>query len=135
MQQINTIKDGAISVSQRKITLGFKCSPSVKAYLALDAESKGLTLSAYVESLIIAMPKLNDQLNYFIIENQNIQNKIDSMSKRISVYENKQLNDLYKNNLNKIVTYTNKKGDIVEKEILILQDVYEVIINSFQYTI
>lgn len=135
MHKINTIDDGTISVSQRKITLGFKCLPSVKAELSQEAESNGLTLSAYVESLINDLPELNDQLNNLITENQNIQNRISLVSKRLSIYENEHLNDLYKNHLNKTVTYINKKGEKVEKEILILPDVYEVIINSFQYTL
>ena len=135
MHTINTIDDGTISVTQRKITLGFKCLPSVKAELSLEAEAKGLTLSAYVESLINDIPELNDQLNNLITENQNIQNRIALVSKRISIYENEHLHDLYKNHLNKTVTYTNKKGEKVEKEILILPDVYEVIINSFQHTV
>ena len=135
MPTINTIEDGAISDSQRKITLGFKCLPSLKAGLSKEAEARGLTLSSYVESLIIDIPELYDQLNKLNTENLNIRNRIALISKRISIYENEQLNDLYKNHQNKTVTYINKKGEKVEKEILVLPDVYEVIINSFQHTV
>lgn len=135
MERINAMGKESNLDSERKITLGFRCLPTVKEKLLQEADAEGLTLSAYVESLINDMPELNDRLNYFITENQNMQNRIVLASKRITIYENEQLHFLYKNHLNKTVTYTNKKGEKVEKEILTIPDIYEVIINSFQYTV
>ena len=126
--------EAKVSDGQRKVTLGFKCMPSLKEKLSEIAESKGLTLSAYVESLLDDFPEKNEQINYLITENQKIQDRIALVSKRLTIYENDYLHELFKSHANKKVTYTNKRGEKIEKEILILPDIYEVIINSFQYT-
>lgn len=134
MQAINTSDTEPSVDSQRKITLGFKCLPSLKSALSQEAEAEGLTLSSYVEILINEIPEKNNQINQLSEENRNIKSRIDLLLKRVAVYENDYLKDLYKKHLNQTVTYINTKDESIKKEILILPDVYEIIINSFKYT-
>ena len=134
METTNTSDVETTIDSQRKITLGFKCLPSVKAMLMEEAEEEGLTLSSYVESLINQMPENNNQMTQMLDENGKLKSRIALMTKRLSIYENECLQNLYMSHLNQTVTYTNLKGEKVEKEIVFLPDVYEVIINSFKYT-
>ncbi len=134
METTNTSDVETTIDSQRKITLGFKCLPSVKAMLMEEAEEEGLTLSSYVESLINQMPENNNQMTQMLDENGKLKSRIALMTKRLSIYENEYLQNLYMCHLNQTVTYTNLNGEKVEKEIVFLPDVYEVIINSFKYT-
>lgn len=127
--------EAKLSDDQRKVTLGFRCLPSVKAELSEIAESKGLTLSAYVESILNEIPERDELVNNLITENKKMLDRIALLSKRLTIYENEYLHELYKSHRNKNVTYTNTKGEKVEKEIQILPDVYEVIINSFQHKV
>jgi hypothetical protein len=124
-----------INDSQRKITLGFKCLPILKARLSHEADEVGLTLSAYVESLVNAIPKKNDDINKLLEENQKLKNEHTVFTKRISVYENDYLKNLYNSYKNKSVNYTNQKGENIQKSIVSITDVYDVIIDSFKYKI
>jgi len=106
--------------------------PTMKARLAQEAAEDGLTLSSYVESLINDIPIINYQNNNLIGENKALRNEVNLITKRISIYENDTLKEVFKSHLDQTVTYTNKKNEKVEKKISLLTDVYEVIINSFQ---
>ena len=134
METIKTMYEVTDINSQRKITLGFKCLPIVKARLSQEADEEGLTLSSYVESLINTIPERNNQINNLLRENRNIKNEIGLFAKRIAVYENDYLKKLYDSHKNENVTYINRNGEQVQKLILLMPDVYEVIINSFKYT-
>ena len=51
MQNTNQEKEASIETT-KKITVGFKCDPSLKAKLSKDAQQLDISLSEYVESLI-----------------------------------------------------------------------------------
>jgi len=118
-----------ISYGQRKVTLGFKCTPQLKLLLAKKAANSGLTLSAYVESLIENSEKLIIELTQSV---QQLKNENTVISQKISFYENDILKALEKNYKGKTVSYINSKGENINLVIQSLGDVYTIMINSFK---
>jgi macrodomain Ter protein organizer (MatP/YcbG family) len=47
-----------LDTATRKVTIGFKCNPKIKLKLAQDACKYGLTLSEYVENLILNLEEV-----------------------------------------------------------------------------
>lgn len=115
------------------VTLGFKIKSEVKLKLAEDAEKLGLTLSSYVKRLV-------DDGNYFIDEiKDQVKKEKDKLIKektelqeRITFYENDTLQNLFKEHKSQMISYINSVGVKVNKEIVNIQDVYEIIISSFK---
>jgi endo-beta-N-acetylglucosaminidase D len=70
-----------------------------------------------------------NEINHLLEENQKIKIEIGLFDKRIAVYENDYLKNLYDSHKNQSVTYLNRKGEKVQKGILLIPDVYEIIIN------
>jgi hypothetical protein len=119
----------AVKESNKKVTLGFKCSPQLKLQLAQKAANSGLTLSAYVESFLENSDKANIELTQSF---QKLTNENIVLSQKIRFYENDILKALEKNYKGKKVSYINSKGETINLEIQSLADVYTVMINSFK---
>lgn len=108
--------------TDKKVTLGFKCSPETKIELAEKARNFGLTLSEYVQNIIKNRKSEKDVLI----------NKIKELSDRLTFYENDTLKDIFKENENKLISFENKEGKKVNIKITDIKDAYFVIINSFK---
>lgn len=102
-----------------KVTIGFKCHPSLKLELAENAEKIGLTLSEYIESLVTNYEK-------FAIKEK------EGLIKKIQFYECDILKSLYELYKNKTVPYLNSKNETVNVTIKNVEDVFTIIINSFK---
>ena len=116
----------AIKLSQTKVTLGFKCYPKVKLDLAQKAQQLGLTLSEYVENLIMNHEKI------LVRENEKLITTNKELAQRIDFYENDFLKKLYQQYKNQSVEYFDSGNQIINLKIANIQDVYTVIINSFK---
>jgi len=115
----------AVRNSKSRVTVGFKCEPSLKLSMAEAAEEEGLTLSEYVEAVL-----LNYEINYQRLEK--LTETINSQNKIIGFYENDILKRLFVRYKNQVVEYVNDEQQKVNAKISDLKDVYTVIINSFK---
>jgi len=115
----------AVRNSKSRVTVGFKCEPSLKLSLAEAAEEEGLTLSEFVEAVL-----LNYENNYQRLEK--LTETINSQNKIIGFYENDILKKLFVRHKNQVVEYINGEQQKVNAKISDLKDVYTVIINSFK---
>jgi hypothetical protein len=108
--------------TDKKVTLGFKCSPQLKISLANQAEANNMTLSEYVERLVM---NIDEKYQYLRL-------KIKHLLKDINFYENEKLNQLFIENKGKTVSYINTT-DNEKKEIRIdtMKDIYTIMVNSF----
>jgi len=115
--------------STSKVTLGFKCLPSLKIQLAKKAVENGLTLSRYTEMVISEREKFSKKIEREI----ELQKKINaSLEAKLALYENDILKNLLSKHNNHEVQYKNEFGDMVNIKIESLQDIYTVIVNSFK---
>lgn len=122
----------AARMSTNKVIIGFTCSPELKIMLAEKAIESGITLSKYVEELIIesdTISKKNDQLN---ITTKNLETLNGQLKKRKEVYENDTLKQFYSENKGQVINYINPTGNRISVTINDLPDIYNVIINSFK---
>lgn len=116
----------AVKNSQVKVTLGFKCNPGLKLKLAENAVQLGLTLSEYVENLIMNYEKIGIKEKETLIRN----NK--ELLERINFYENDLLKKLLAQYKGESVEFKNLQNETVNLKILVIQDVFTVMINSFK---
>jgi hypothetical protein len=109
--------------TNKRVTLGFKCSPQLKLDLAKKAELRKITLSEYVEGLVVNLPqKSNEQ-----------RKEINELYESLNHYED---NQVLKNILTKefgkeykIITQDKKSLKI---KINSVKDVFDVLVNSFK---
>jgi len=107
---------------KKKVTVGFKCDPSVKLYLAAQAQKTGITLSEYVEALVqdTEMPTQLDR------------QEISLLKQQLAFYENDTLLAWLRQYQGQEVKYTNAKGETASITIKEAKDVYTIMINSFK---
>ena len=108
----------------KKVTVGFKCNPTLKLQLANEAKYRGLTLSEYVENLLSALGD-NDSLN---------SKKIDELKDQLEFYENKTLLSFYNKYKGQEIKFNNVEGDSMQVKVKDPKDIYTVLINSFKLT-
>ena len=124
---------GAIMLSQTKVTLGFKCHPNVKLDLAEKAHKLGLTLSEYVENLIMNSEKLFENFQLQEKEEKERLTFVNNQQKeKIDFYENDFLKNLYRKYENQMAEYKNENNEVVKLKIADIKNIYSVIINSFK---
>lgn len=124
----------ALEFAQNKVTLGFKCSAGTKIQLAQEAQTIGMTLSEYVDTLISSRHSLQSQTPRSTSElspKVEIQQKqIQQLEAKVSFYENDFLKSAFNQNRGETVTYQNKKGQSVKLTVNRIEDVYTILINS-----
>jgi hypothetical protein len=106
--------------TDKRVTLGLKCNPSMKLRLAEEAQSMGITLSQHVEDLL-----KND-------DTKKINTKFLELTKKINFYENNVLKELLEENRNKEIDYKDSSGVILKKKINSIEDIFTVLVNSFK---
>jgi len=123
----------AIMQSQTKVTLGFKCHPNVKLDLAQKAQQLGLTLSEFVENLIMNSEKL--------LENIQLQKKeekerliltIQEQKAKLEFYENDSIKRLFEKYKNKTAEYKNDSNTTVNLKIVDIKDIFTIITSAFK---
>jgi hypothetical protein len=116
--------------TKHKVTLGFTCPPIVKLELAQEAKKLDITLSEYVEHLVMNRTNLKpgsqeeiEKLNTILSEHKN----------RIEFYENSFLKALFLKYKGQSHEYTDASGKKNKLEIKSVQDIYTIVINSFKF--
>jgi hypothetical protein len=122
----------AVRNSDNNVTVGFKCEPELKLFLADEAEKSGLTLSSYVSQLVDFKSKKIYALHE---KNYRLTKELKLVYDQLNFFKNDQLNFLYQREKGKNVYYHNLEGKVVNLKISSIEDVYTVIINSFKYQI
>lgn len=123
----------AVKQSQNKVTLGFKCNPNVKLDLAQKADKLGLTLSEYVENLIMNSEKIFDQITAQEKEEKarlTLTNK--EQKEIIEFYENDFLKKLFEKYKNQTAEFKNDKNETVNLKIGDIKNLYTIITSSFK---
>jgi hypothetical protein len=113
--------DGLDEIS-KKVTVGFKCNPRLKLQLANEAKSRGLTLSEYVENLLLAQEGSN-QINEEVIE---------KLKEQLGFYENQTLLRFYDQYKGQEIKFNDTDGVLLQVKIKEPKDIYTVLINSFK---
>ena len=116
--------------SESSVTLGFKCPPELKLILAEEAENAGLTLSSYVCQLVNFEMEEKFHLHQ---QNQLLTARVEKFEGELKFFKNKQLLDLFEKQKGKTATYINRYGKAVNININSVENVFELIINSFKY--
>lgn len=106
----------------KKVTIGFKCNPKLKLHLANQAKNRGLTLSEYVENLLLVIEDA-DGLK---------QKEIDKLKDQLAFYENGTLLNFYRKYNGQEIKFNNVDGDSMQVRIKGPKDIYTVLINSFK---
>ena len=115
--------DGLDAMS-KKVTVGFKCNPKIKLKLAHEAEKYGLTLSEYIETILLDLegaPRCDEAY-------------ITNLKEKLAFYENEILKNLFKKFNGELIEFKNEKGENLKIRILDFKDIYTIIINSFKIT-
>jgi hypothetical protein len=111
------------------VTLGFRCSPSLKSQLNINAKNNKITLSQFVNELVSdADSKIRESANKIVA----LRNEIRVLRLIIENYESPILKKLYEKHKDKPAVIQDAKG---EKETIIIKsllDLHHVIIKSFK---
>lgn len=113
---------GGLDSITKKVTVGFKCHAKIKLQLAKDAHKYGLTLSEYVENLLLDLDNASQQET-----NENFE-----LKKMIGFYENDILKNLFTQYENQEFNFKNTGGSDLKIKVKELKDIYTIIINSYK---
>jgi hypothetical protein len=120
--------DNNTTPNERKVTVGFKCSPPLRISLTQQAEKLGITLSYHIETCLLTLENKENL-------SKEVSDEINALKERIAFYEETALlQTLYKENRGKALSYTDERGKKIDLEIKSIQDVFTIIINSFKTT-
>ena len=109
----------------RKVLIGFKCNPLLKADLCIQAGKLGITLSNHVENIV-------ESQSYYQIEVDNLEKRIIDLNERLAFYETSYLKKMFEKHKGETLSYLNNKGETIEITIDNIVDVYTLIIHSFK---
>ena len=126
MNSNNTNKYAGIpgyeDVTSTKVTVGFKCDPQVKLKLSRNAMALGLTISQYLENIIVNMENVQKEH----------ETEVNDLKRTIAFYENPILLSLFNEYQGQTVNLTTADGGAMQIQIKSLSDIYIIIINSFR---
>lgn len=111
--------------AKSKVTLGFKCPAKVKLELANKAVELRISLSEYVESIVLNFYQSKDHLESSIEE-------LKRLKATKNFYENGKLKHLFETYKGKSISYKNERGETVGLKLSNITDMYTLIINSFK---
>lgn len=111
------------------VTLGFRCDPALKSSLFELANRESITLSQYVNELVVSgegkYRKLSDSLNNYI-------EKCKTLESRLAQYESQTLKNLFEKCKGLEVTLVDVSGTNKLIEVKSLIDLHEIITKSFK---
>jgi septal ring factor EnvC (AmiA/AmiB activator) len=87
------------SGSEHKVLVGFKCSPSFRSTLCTQADKLGVTLSSYVETLVLTQEHNLKQI-------ESLSEQVNALNKEISGY---------KSSLQKMEAQLSKDREVAQK--------------------
>lgn len=111
------------------VTLGFRCDPALKSSLFELANREGVTLSQYVNELVISSEakcrKLSDSIYNYV-------EQCKTLERRLAQYESPPLRNLFEKCKGRKVTIVDVNGASKLIEVKSLIDLHEIITNSFK---
>lgn len=108
---------------KRKVTVGFKCQPSLKLELANEASENDLTLSEYIETLMETRfqgMSINDERQF------------GELRAKVAFYENDFVKNAFAKNKGQTIEYRNSNGQNVRTTINRIEDVFNIIIDTIK---
>jgi hypothetical protein len=117
----------ALNLAINKVTVGFKCDPETKLKLILEAEKEGVSLSSYIEGII-----LRRELELFT--NEEVNQILDEMNEELNFYEHPKLQKALTMYRGKEISFTNEDGQVETITVRGLHDVFTVFINYIKLT-
>lgn len=117
---------------RKKVTLGFKCDPSIKIKLAQEASSLGLTLSSYTERLISSIVELRAENSHLKIEVQRLTIMNGVLKSSLDFYEGGIIESLFMKYRDQEVKFVNHHGDSETIKIERARDVFTIMTSSFK---
>ncbi|MBL0201320.1 MAG: hypothetical protein IPP81_14640 [Chitinophagaceae bacterium] len=123
----------AVKQSHNKVTVGFKCPPAVKLDLAEKAENLGITLSEFVENLIMNSEKLFEKFKmHEKEEKERLTLTIIEQKETIEFYQNDLLRNLFEKSKNQTATYKNEKNETLNLKIVDIKDIFTIITSAYK---
>jgi hypothetical protein len=116
----------ALNQAINKVTLRFKCDPQVKLRLAMEAEKEGLSLSSYIESII-----LRRELELFTYEEVN--QMLHEMNEELNFYEHIKIQKAFKAYKGKTLEFKDELGRPQSILIRSLKDMFTVFVNHINF--
>lgn len=110
-----------LETATNKVTVGFKCKPEVKLGLAHEAQTLGMTLSEYVESLVLNRSAFARSLS--------TREQVNELEKRLAFYESGKLADALEKHKGK--THPLKNGREIRVESI--QDVFTILLDPLKF--
>ena len=111
-----------LDTATKKVTVGFKCNPKVKLKLAQDANKYGLTLSEYIENLLLDLDGAKGSE----------EKEISELKGKLAFYENEILKALFEQYEGKDIPFKNADGEDLKIKVQEPRDIYTIIINSYK---
>lgn len=118
----------ALESASGKVTLGFRCHAAEKLRLAQEAQSQGLNLSEYVESLIAIrhQPRQN-------LPDTDATEQTRGLKAALDFYEKEPLLlEMLRATTGQTTTFKAANGQTVNITIRNVKDVFTVLVNSFR---
>ena len=111
-----------LDTATKKVTVGFKCNPKVKLKLAQDANKYGLTLSEYIENLLLDLDGAKRPET----------KEISELKEKLAFYENDILMALFGKYEGQEIAFKNAENQELNIEVREPKDIYKIIINSYK---
>lgn len=115
-----------------KVTIGFKCDPSMKDDLWNEAVSSGITLSEYVENICANRWRTDKEQSDDTEELDAANAALEDVRSLLYEYEDIMLGSLYQRFRGQMLDMKMPNGSIVKKTINKPIDVLEVILSSLK---
>ena len=115
-----------------KIIVGFKCDPELKYDLLEEAESSGITLSKYVESICENRWDTSEEDENYSDEEEQLREQLMNCETRLNHYENVMLGPLFNRHQGKVIDMHLPDGTVVQKEVNHPSDILEIVLNSLK---
>lgn len=120
-----------------KVMIGFKCPAELKLRLSRDANSLNLTLSEFVESLLINYADIKSFNQKTQVEPEKLtqlSQQVADLNQRLGKYECSRLKQFFKKMEGKEVNFNDFSGNPLSIKVKTLTDMYDIIINSVKPT-
>ena len=115
-----------------KIIVGFKCDPELKYDLLEEAESSGITLSKYVESICENRWDTSEEDENYSDEEEQLREQLLNCETRLNHYENVMLGPLFNRYQGKILYKRLPDGSELRKQVNHPSDILEFVLKSLK---
>ncbi len=135
-----TLQLEGLELAKNKVVIGFASNAGTKIQLAQEASKYGMSLSEYVDTIILnrnnpQTASANEVIKEVIKPDLEAQKRIEAMNTQIKLlqtkvgfYENDALKSAYETNKGKLINVNDKNGKPISISINRIEDVYDVLL-------